>query len=155
MYREMRRKEKKMGVDEAKALLRAAEVGRLALSLNDEPYVVPVTFVYFNEKIFFHCAREGKKIDYVSANAKVCFEVDEFLDVKADDNPCNYTLTYRSVIAYGTAEFVEDVGEREEALTRLVKKYGDPVPGPFNKKTFERTLIVAINVDWMTGKKSV
>lgn len=155
MYKEMRRKEKKMSVDEAKTLLGEAEVGRLAMSLNDEPYVVPVTFVYFNEKIFFHCAREGKKIDYVSANAKVCFEVDEFLDVKTGDNPCNYTLMYRSVIAYGTAVFVEDVGEREEALTRLVKKYGGPVRVPFDKKMLERTLIVAINVDWLTGKKSV
>lgn len=155
MYQEMRRKEKRMGVDETKRLLGKAEVGRLAMSLNDEPYVVPVIFVYFNEKIFFHCARAGKKIDYISTNTKVCFEVDEFLDVKTGDNPCDYALTYRSVIAYGTAEFVEDVGEREEALTRLVKKYGGPVGAPFDKKTLERTLIVAINVDLLTGKKSV
>ena len=155
MYIELRRKEKKMGVAEAKALLEAAKVGRLALSVNDEPYVVPVLFVYFNAKIFFHCAREGKKIDYLSANARVCFEVDEFLEVKTADIPCNSTLTYRSVIAYGTAAFVDDVGEREAVLMRLMEKYARLSHAPFDTNMLERTVIVAINVDWLTGKQSV
>ena len=155
MYSELRQKEKKMGHAEVKALLEATKVGRLALSVNDEPYVVPVIFVYFNAKIFFHCAREGKKIDYLSANARVCFEVDEFLEVKPADTPCKSTLTYRSVIAYGTAAFVDDVGEREAVLMRLMEKYGTPGHAPFDTKMLERTLIVAINVEWLTGKQSV
>jgi nitroimidazol reductase NimA-like FMN-containing flavoprotein (pyridoxamine 5'-phosphate oxidase superfamily) len=155
VYREMRRREKKMGVAEAKAFLEAAKVGRLALSVNDEPYVVPVIFVYFNATIFFHCAREGKKIDYISANARVCFEVDEFLEVKTADPPCNSTLTYRSVIAYGAAAFVDDVGEREAVLMRLMEKYGRTSHVPFDTKMLEQTVIVAINVDWLTGKQSV
>ncbi len=155
MYRELRRKEKKLGVAEAEAFLEAAKVGRLALSVNDEPYVVPVVFVYFNAKIFFHCAREGKKIDYLSANARVCFEVDEFLEVKTADTPCNSTLTYRSVIAYGTAAFVDDAGEREAVLLRLMEKYARPSHAPFDTNMLERTVIVAITVDWLTGKQSV
>ena len=144
-----------MDVAEAEAFLEAAKVGRLALSVNDEPYVVPVIFVFFNAKIFFHCAREGKKLDYLSANARVCFEVDEFLEVKTADIPCNSTLTYRSVIAYGTAAFVDDVGEREEVLLRLMEKYARPSHAPFNTNMLERTVIVAITVDWLTGKQSV
>jgi nitroimidazol reductase NimA-like FMN-containing flavoprotein (pyridoxamine 5'-phosphate oxidase superfamily) len=155
MYREMRRNDKQMDMDETKSLLRDARVGRLAMSKDDKPYVVPINFVYFKEKIYFHCARGGQKSGYLSTNSRVCFEVDEFLGIKKGRTPCTSTVTYRSVIAFGKAAFIEDVDLKKKALRRLVKKYGGASSGSFDEGTFERTLLVAIAVERMTGKQSL
>ena len=155
MYLEMRRNDKNMGMDETKSFLRDARVGRLAMSKDNEPYVIPINFVYFNGKIFFHCAREGQKISYLSTNSLVCFEVDEFLGVRKGCTPCTSTVKYRSVIAFGKAAFVDAVDVKKEVLTLLVKKYGGASSGSFDEETFERTLLVAITVERMTGKQSL
>jgi nitroimidazol reductase NimA-like FMN-containing flavoprotein (pyridoxamine 5'-phosphate oxidase superfamily) len=154
MSREMRRSDKEMGLDETKSFLGGARVGRLAMSKADEPYMVPVNFVYFQEKIYFHCAREGRKIDYLATNARVCFEVDEFLGVRKGDTPCASTVKYRSVIAFGKAAFVEAVDVKKEALRRLIKKYGGAFSDFVDEEAFNRTSLVAITVEWMTGKQS-
>ncbi len=150
----MRRREKEMDVNMAKELLERAVVGRVAMSKADDPYVVPVHFVYFQEKIFFHCAREGRKIEYLATNDRVCFEVDEFLGVRRGDTPCASTAAYRSVIVFGRVEFVKAVNEKMEALRRLVKKYEGAASRAIDKDTFDRTLLVAVTVDQMTGKQS-
>ena len=154
MSREMRRKEKEMDISEAKVLLGDAEVGRLVMSLRDEPYVIPVNFVYFQDRVYFHCAREGQKIDYLSANPRVCFEVDEFLGVKPSRKPCSFGSKYRSVIVFGKAEFVENVDEKKLALRKLVEKYAKTYTS-FDEDAFEKTMVVAIIVERLTGKKSV
>ena len=142
-------------MDETKSFLVNARVGRLAMSKDDEPYVVPVNFVYFKDKIYFHCAREGLKIGYLSTNSLVCFEVDEFIGVRKGCTPCTSTVKYRSVIAFGKAAFVGDVDIKKEALRRLVKKYGGASSFSFDEGTFKQTLLVAIDVERMTGKQSL
>ena len=155
MCREMRRSDKEMDMDETKIFLRDARVGRLAMSKDDEPYVIPINFVYFKEKIYFHCANEGQKIGYLSMNSLVCFEVDAFIGVRKGCTPCTSTVKYRSVIAFGKASFIVDVDLKKEALRRLGKKYGGTSSGSFDEGTFERTLLVAITVERMTGKQSL
>lgn len=154
MLWEMRRREKEMDVKMMKGLLEHAYVGRVAMSKADDPYVVPVHFIYFQEKIFFHCAREGRKIEYLATNDRVCFEVDEFLGVRRGDTPCASTAVYRSVIVFGRAGFVEAVDEKTEVLIRLIKKYGGSVSRAIDEDAFDQTLLVAVMVDRMTGKQS-
>lgn len=155
MFREMRRNDKEMDMEKTKSFLRDARVGRLAISKDDEPYMVPISFVYFKEKIYFHSAREGQKIDYLSTNSRVCFEVDEFLGIRKGYTPCTSTVKYRSVIAFGKASFIEDVELKKEALRRLEKKYMGASSGSYDEGTFERTLLVAIAVERITGKQSL
>ena len=155
MFREMRRNDKEMDMEETKSFLRDARVGRLAMSKDDAPYVVPINFAYFKEKIYFHCAREGQKIGYLSTNSLVCFEVDEFLGIRKGCTPCTSTVKYRSVIAFGKTSFIKDVDLKKEALRRLRKKYVGDSSGSFEEETFERTLLVAITVERMTGKQSL
>lgn len=155
MCRKMRRNDKEMDLGETKSFLRDARVGRLAMSKDDEPYVVPINFVYFKDKIYFHCAREGQKIDCLSTNSLVCFEVDEFLGVRKGCTSCTSTVKYRSVIAFGKASFIEDVDLKKEALWRLGKKYVGSSSGSFDEETFERILLVTIAIERMTGKQSL
>jgi nitroimidazol reductase NimA-like FMN-containing flavoprotein (pyridoxamine 5'-phosphate oxidase superfamily) len=153
MYKEMRRKERSMSLNNAKEFLMRASVGRLGLSLNNHPYIVPLNYVYFNEKIYFHCSIEGQKLDYLKKNHRICFEVDEFQGVKKRNNPCSSGAKYRSVIVNGNAKLVLEMGIKMVILKKLMKKYTGVNTSSFNDKPFIRTQIVEITIDRITGKQ--
>ena len=60
-------------------LLESQVFGRLGCSVNDETYIVPINYVYRNNAIYAHSGN-GKKIEMMRTNPKVCFQVDEILD---------------------------------------------------------------------------
>lgn len=139
----------------AATLLNEAMIGRLGTSLEGRPYVVPLSFVYHDGKIFFHSAKTGKKMDHIAGNPRVCFEVDEGELIPADE-ACSIHWKLRSVIAYGTARVVNDHKEKVEALRLLVEKYG---PGksdqitPERIESYENLAIVEITVEKITEKQ--
>jgi len=139
----------------ADRLLKDAPVGRLATCRGSEPYVVPVSFVYENGRIIVHGSAKGKKMDNITSNPKVCFEVDES-EFVPDEDPCKLHWKYRSVVAAGTARVLEDPEEIVAALKLLVDKYA---PGKGSLITRERTesyenlALVEIVVDELTEKK--
>jgi len=61
---------------ECKELLGRVSIGRLACSLNDQPYVVPVSFAYEPECLYVF-STSGQKIEWMRQNPKVCLETDE------------------------------------------------------------------------------
>src|SRR3989304_6219987 len=102
--------------------LTCARVGRPGVSLKDGPYIVPVGYVYSNGKIFFHTCKEGLKMDTIKRNPNVCFEVDEALSDAS---------MFKSVIAFGAAEIIDDEEEMIPCLQKLIDKYR--VPENFDK----------------------
>ena len=153
----LRRKEKEIKEKaEIEQVLREATVGRLGTSRDDTPYVVPVSYVYDDGKIIIHGAKQGKKMDDIQANPRVCFEVDTSEIIPSDD-PCNYSYRYRSVIANGTAKILDDPAEKLVGLRLLTEKYA-PGNGPtlteehLNKNS--NLNVVEIKIQDMTGKKS-
>ena len=153
----LRRADKEIrGRAEVEAVLREATVGRLGTCSEGRPYVVPLSFVYHEGKIYFHGAAEGKKMADIARNPRVCFEVDESELMPAED-PCSFNFRYRSVIADGTARVVKDPAERLAALRLLVEKYA---PGKGGTLTEERIrssaslAVVEITIEEMVGKKS-
>lgn len=141
---------------EVEEVLKGAEVGRLGTCVDGEPYVVPLSFVYHQGKILFHGARLGKKMENISRNPRVCFEVDTGEVIPADD-PCNFNFNYRSVIANGTARILNDPGEMVEALRLLVEKYAPGMGGSLTVdkvQSFKNLTVVEITIEDMVGKKS-
>ena len=64
------------------------------MCIRDSPYTVPLSYVYDGEKIFFHCAKTGHKLDAIRRESKVSFCV-----VDADQViPAEYTTYYLSLI---------------------------------------------------------
>ena len=153
----LRRKDKEIkDKTEIEAVLREATVGRLGTSSDNTPYVVPVSYVYDNGKIIIHGAKQGKKMEDIAANPRVCFEVD-ISEIIASDDPCNYSYRYKSVIANGTAKILEDPNEKLAGLRLLTEKYA-PGKGPelteeHLKKNWNLN-IVEITIHEMVGKKS-
>ena len=120
MFREMRRKRQMLSEDDCKIILREGTSGVLALSGDDGyPYAVPLSYVYDGEKIFFHCAKSGHKLDAIRRNPKASFCVigqDKVV-------PEEYTTYYRSVIAFGTVRILEDDREKYDSVQEIALKY--------------------------------
>jgi nitroimidazol reductase NimA-like FMN-containing flavoprotein (pyridoxamine 5'-phosphate oxidase superfamily) len=153
----MRRKEKEITERAViEEVLREQEVGRLATSVGDQPYVVPINYVYYDGRIVFHSHKDGTKMANIAKNPRVCFEVDSGEIVKAE-KPCDFSWRYMSVVVKGRVKIISESGERLAALRRISDKYA---PGKGKTLTADelaknpQLVLVEIVIEEMTGKRS-
>ena len=119
MFREMRRKRQQLSEKEAAAVLERGTSGVLAvLGDGGYPYAVPLSYVYQDGKIYFHCAGSGHKLDGIRNCDKVSFCVIDQDEV----HPEKYTTYFRSVIAFGKARILEE-DEKRKTILLLTEKY--------------------------------
>lgn len=154
MFREMRRFKQLLSAEDVHAVMSRGTNGVLAcLGDDDYPYAVPLSYAYYNDKIYFHAAKEGHKIDAIAKHPKVSFAVvDEDTIVSAE-----YTTYFRSVIAFGQARIVEG-DEWAEAFQTMVEKYSGDQPEEAKLNEImgcKRSYIVAIDVEHITGKEAI
>ena len=155
MFREMRRKKQALSTEETIAVLNRGTAGVLALTGDDGyPYAVPLSYVYKNNKMYFHCACSGHKIDAIRGNPKVSFCVID----KDQIVPEEFTTYYRSVIIFGKARVLEDEKEKRHALEILAAKYSpDHKKGRMEEidRLFTQTCMVEIEITHMSGKEAI
>src|SRR4030042_5421966 len=105
----MRRKEKEIAEREVlEKILHKAPVCHLAMSDQDQPYVVPLNFGYNDNALYFHCAQEGKKLDILRKNNRVCFEVDVDHELVKGESACEWGMKGRGGVGIGTACWIND-----------------------------------------------
>lgn len=153
----MRRKDKEVtNQEEAEEILSNALVGRLGTCLNNIPYITPVNFVYYKNKIYFHSALEGRKIENINSNPNVCFEIDKVISIiPGRQRPCASTTEYKSIIIFGDIQIVTDVEEKTFALNKLIEKYAPQSPKlPSSSGAIARTNVFVISIKEMTAKQS-
>lgn len=115
----LRRKDREINIQQTLELLNSSEYGVLStVSEDDQPYGVPLNYVYKNKFIYFHCALSGQKIDNLKHNAKVSFCVVGNTKVL----PVEFATEYESAMVFGTASEVEGA-ERHNALLWIIEKY--------------------------------
>ena len=136
-------------------ILDTAKVLRLGLAVDNEPYIVPMNYGYTleGEKLTFylHSALKGKKLDILRANPRVFVELDCDLRPFNGVKPCQYGLSYSSVMARGTARIVEDVEEKMEAMTVLMKTQTGK-DFSFDEKLVSIVAVIRIDVTEYTAK---
>lgn len=137
MFREMRlREDNQLPQEQALQILETAQYGVLALDGDDGyPYAVPVNFVFDGERIYFHGAPEGHKVDAIRRSGKASFCV----ITKADIVPDAYNCLYLSAIAFGRVREAANDDEKRKALELMVDKYS---------KGFEEGGRKYINASW-------
>jgi len=114
---------------EIERILGSTTIGRLAtIGADGYPYVTPVNFVFYEGKIYFHCATEGEKLDNLTRDPKVCFEVDiplAYIDAGFDpERPiCRLHQLFHCVILRGEGRVLPDGPEKVAALNALVAKH--------------------------------
>lgn len=153
MHRDMRRKDRQISHEEALEILQNGEYGFLAtVDKNNQPYVVPLSYVFIENEIFFHCAFSGQKIDNIAYEEKVCFSVVGKTQPVYDKN---FTTYFESVIVYGKARIVAAMDVKTAVLFALAQKYlpdsMDMAEGAI-KGSISRTGIVALAIDHISGK---
>jgi nitroimidazol reductase NimA-like FMN-containing flavoprotein (pyridoxamine 5'-phosphate oxidase superfamily) len=151
MFNEMRRIERQIQEDEAEQILIDGDYGVLALhGTEGYPYAVPLNYVYKNKCIYFHCAKDGYKIDCINKDLRVSFCVVG----KSEVISAKFTAEFSSVIAFGNASEVSGE-EKVEALKALIDKYSkDYIKEGYAlvEKSINTVKVIKINVEHLTGK---
>ena len=139
---------------EIEAIIAGATVCRLAMCSSDGPYVVPLSFGYKDNTLYLHTAMEGKKLDVLEENSRVCFEMDEDQGIEQrGDRAWEFAVKYRSVVGFGQATFIEDPSEKAAALDIFVEHYGVP-PEEYPEALLKVTKVIKVEIESMTGRKS-
>lgn len=153
MLPEMRRKAQQLPPAEAEAILRAGSSGVLALAGEEGyPYALPISYVYHQGRLYFHCAPTGHKLDAIARCPKASFCV-----IAQDDVvPALYTTRYRSVIAFGSIRRLEDEQAIITALDVLGRKYAPSLdPSAEIAKSLPRVCVLEMTIDHLTGKEGI
>jgi nitroimidazol reductase NimA-like FMN-containing flavoprotein (pyridoxamine 5'-phosphate oxidase superfamily) len=151
MFKKMRRQDRKIDSAGAIRILEAGKYGILSTTgSNGYAYGIPISYIYTNDSIYFHCAVEGQKLENIKHNNKVSFCVVGHTTLL----PQSFSKNYESVIAFGRAVEVFE-GEKQAALKAIVSKYS----AAFTKEGLEyiknssgNTRIFKIEIAHMTGK---
>jgi len=141
---------------EMEAILGQCPVGSLAtVSLDGSPYVVTVNYVYHDGKIYFHGALEGKKIDNIAHEPRVCFEAHVVDRILPAPRATEFSMRYRSVVVHGRARLLDEMAAKHKALMVLTARYAGDCPfEPPTDKEVAATAVVEIEVGEMTGKRN-
>ncbi|MEJ2567959.1 MAG: pyridoxamine 5'-phosphate oxidase family protein [candidate division WOR-3 bacterium] len=111
----MRKKDKKIkDREEIEEILFSNKICRIALSGEDNPYIVPINYGYKKNKIFLHTGIIGKKIDMIKKNNRVCFEVSDSIEELRSEKACDFSTKYRCVIGFGIIKIVEDLDRKKK-----------------------------------------
>ncbi len=150
----MRRAEKEI-IDpkEIEEILKKSEVCRLAMVDGDTPYIVPLNFGYEDGAVYFHSAKEGKKIELMKQNPTVCFEVDNLIKFKKAPLACDWGIEYSSVIGWGKVQFLDDLKAKKQGLDIIMAQYSGR-DFEYPEENVERTAVIKVPIEKMTGKKA-
>lgn len=152
----MRRQDKEISnrrdIDE---IIHAAQVCRIAFADADEPYVVPISFGYDGKALFIHTANRGRKIDFIEANNRVCFEFEANVSLQVDDNDaCKWTFEFESVIGYGRVIELETSEDKAQGLNQIMLHYSGR-KWDIDDAAAATTRVWRIDIESVTGKRSL
>lgn len=155
MYREMRRKKQALPPEECAAILTKGTSGVLALAGDaGYPYAVPLSYVFAENQLYFHCAKSGHKLDAIRQNNRASFCVVEQDQIV----PEAYTTWFRSAIAFGTVRILEDPAEKRAAIEMLAAKYAPDDTAEHRAQVIDREweplCMLEMAIEHLTGKEA-
>ena len=156
MFQVMRRSRQALSWQETEEILRRGTSGVLALAgAEGYPYAVPLSYVYTQGILYFHCAKVGHKLESIRRCEKASFCVVDRDEIK----PEAYTTYYRSAIAFGRVRIFESEEEKRRAIEQLSQKY-HPMDTPAHRKAvidreYAPLCMLAFTVEHMTGKQAI
>ena len=153
MNREMRRRDREISLEDALTILKNGEFGILStVDENGMPYGVPLSYVLMRDELYFHCARQGRKIDNLKFQAKAHFCVVDGVQAVYDND---FSTFYESVMVGGSIREVVDAEEKNEILLALAQKY---LPAYIDKaqhdidRSFKQTAVYGLKMEKIAGK---
>ena len=153
----MRQKNREItDIEEIIEVMKQCDVVRLALNDDGYPYILPLNFGMdiSDGKIIllFHSALEGHKIDLIKKDNRASFEMDCKHQLQYFDDIGYCTMSYESVIGIGKIRILKDE-EKMQALRKLMDHYHPDENAYFNPAAVNRTMVYALDVEKITGKR--
>ena len=137
-----------------RAIVRGCQVCRVGLAVDGEPYVVPVSFGFDGESVYFHTAKTGKKIDMMTANPRACVQFERNVELVTNpDDACEWSFSYESVIGFGAVTEITGDREKHHALNRIMEQYSGR-DWTFSETALASTRVWRVELDGLTGKRS-
>jgi nitroimidazol reductase NimA-like FMN-containing flavoprotein (pyridoxamine 5'-phosphate oxidase superfamily) len=155
----MRRKDKEIiNVEDKMKIIDQCKVCRLGLSENDKPYVIPLNYGYSFENniltLFFHGAKEGRKVDIIKNNNQACFEIDCDNKLIEGENACKYGYAFKSVIGFGKIIILENKEEKNNGLNKIIKhQTGKELEYNFTDEGIKNVMVYKMEIEEFTGKQ--
>ena len=156
MFQTMRRKRQELSREDTAAILERRTSGVLALAEEGGfPYAVPLSYVYTGDKLYFHCAKSGHKLELIRQNPKASFCVVDQDQIVPEE----YTTYFRSAIVFGELRVMEDGPEKRAAIEALAAKYDPEGPADGRQKEIDREwgalCVLEMKIIHMTGKEAI
>jgi hypothetical protein len=153
----MRKKDREIhDVNELREILRKADVARIAFSTDGAPYIVAMNYGFeWGQvlRLYFHCAKEGRKINLMEKNRLVCFQMDTDHELVRGANICKWSMNFRSIVGLGILKRVEDEEEKKKGLGLIMNHYGYEGEQLYDEKVFAATEVLRLEVTELVGKK--
>ncbi|MBF0579005.1 pyridoxamine 5'-phosphate oxidase family protein [Erysipelotrichaceae bacterium RD49] len=150
MFREMRRFKQKLSDEKCLELLKTQPRGVLSMNgLNGYPYGIPMNFYYEDGHLYFHCAKQGCKLESIEQDNKVSFNViDQGVQIEGKRG-----LDFNSVIVFGKIRIMEDRAKAEEMCRKFGLKYFDEEQiNRDMERSFGRVNLLDLEIEHMSGK---
>ena len=128
----------------------------IALCKDNQPYLVSLSHGYDPDRncIYFHCASEGKKIDYLKENNVVWGQA--IVDKGYIQGSCDHL--YATTQFKGKVTFVNDFEEKKEILTNMVRKLDENpdvlIEKQLTQQSITKITIGRIDIEYMSGKEA-
>ena len=156
MFQTMRRKRQELSREDTAAILERRTSGVLALAEEGGfPYAVPLSYVYTGDKLYFHCAKSGHKLELIRQNPKASFCVVDQDQIVPEE----YTTYFRSAMVFGELRVMEDGPEKRAAIEALAAKYDPEGPADGRQKEIDREwgalCVLEMKISHMTGKEAI
>jgi nitroimidazol reductase NimA-like FMN-containing flavoprotein (pyridoxamine 5'-phosphate oxidase superfamily) len=153
----MRKKDREIkDAKELEEILQKADVCRIAFAVDGIPYIVAMNFGYVWKDrltLYFHCAKEGKKLELMKSNNMVCFEMDIDHEIVEAAIACDWGMKYRSIVGLGSIETIEEETEKKKGLDCIMDHYRFNGKKEYGEKVLNITEILRLTVTEFTGKK--
>lgn len=171
----MRRKDREMDREFGLEVIDKAKYGVISMIDEDgEPYGIPLSIIRDKDTLYFHSAKEGKKVDIFKNNPKVSiafigdvkvpenYTKDELEEIVKDEKKAGsliskvFTTEYESAIVKGEVELVESTNEQIKAMEIICKKYTPTKMNYFDmaiKSGIKHTNIYKVEIEDITAKR--
>jgi nitroimidazol reductase NimA-like FMN-containing flavoprotein (pyridoxamine 5'-phosphate oxidase superfamily) len=124
------------------------------VDLNHQPYVLPFNFGYKDQTFYLHSALEGKKMEILKHNSKVCiaFSTDHQLSFQSEDVACSFGMKFRSVVAFGNVAFIDEDEKKIEAMNIIMQKYTGKIFS-YATPAIRNVAVFKVLIDSISGKE--
>ncbi|MBD3279046.1 MAG: pyridoxamine 5'-phosphate oxidase family protein [Candidatus Aegiribacteria sp.] len=140
--------------EELRRIMEKASVCHLGMCRSGRPYVVPMCYGYRGDRIYFHCASEGQKLEIMDQNPHVCFQMECDVSVVESSKACGWSMDYNSVTGFGRLRRARSAEEKRIGLQAIMKHYSGRDNWKLKDQQVESTTVLVLEVEEMTGKDS-